>query len=73
MTLRLFMQLAQFKVLSPITSDASEWKKSDYADDTWQNLRQSSCFSTDGGATHYDIDANDGRAVRASASPEKKP
>jgi hypothetical protein len=53
-TLELFHTLAQFKLLSPITSDPSEWGK--VADALWQNTRRSTSFSRDGGATWYDIE-----------------
>jgi len=48
------------KNLSPLTSDPSEWQDmSGYTVDNeplWQNVRNPSVFSTDGGQTWYDID-----------------
>ena len=71
LTLDIFNKLARFKTLTPITSDPSEWM--DVADrmpngdpPVWQNKRQSSCFSNDGGQTYYDIDAGDDRAVHTA-------
>ena len=53
-TMQIFNRVINFKTLTPITDDPEEWMQ--HADNTWQNKRQSSCFSTDGGKTHYDID-----------------
>ena len=74
MTLNVFNRVARFKTLTEITSDPSEWRNiSDMTPGespaVWQNLRQSSCFSNDGGKTYYDIDDNDGRAMRTAADP----
>lgn len=73
--LDVFNRVARFKTLTPITSDPSEWM--DVADmmpngdpPLWQNKRQSSCFSNDGGRTYYDIDAGDNRAIRTSEAPK---
>jgi hypothetical protein len=56
--LRLFNHLARFKPLMPITADPAEW--ADMTEQTgrpfWQNRRQTTCFSEDGGKTFYDID-----------------
>lgn len=68
MTLEIFRLVASYKPLSPITSDPDEWM--DVAADLWQNRRQSSCFSTDGGKTYYDVDVGDGGEVRAAAAPK---
>ena len=60
-TLKIFMRVAQFKTLSPITNDPSEW--SDVSDmggpdgkPVFQNRRDSACFSNDGGKTYYSVD-----------------
>lgn len=58
MVLDLFNKLADFKTLSPITSNAAEWEDvSDFSGkEMWQSTRCPSCFSTDGGKTWYDLD-----------------
>ena len=57
-TLGIFSKLARFEPLTPITSDPEEWEdvseQSGYA--LWQNKRQSTSFSEDGGKTWYDIE-----------------
>lgn len=70
-TLDLFDRVARFKTLTTITDSSDEWM--DVADrmpngdpPVWQNKRQSSCFSNDGGKTYYDIDAGDDRALKTS-------
>lgn len=57
-TLQIFNRLANFKTLTPITDDPSEWMDvSEYGPSpAFQNRRDSTCFSTDGGKTHYSID-----------------
>lgn len=58
LTLEVFQRIASFKTLTPITCDPSEWvdvsEMSGYQ--VWQNRRQSSCFSEDGGKTYYSVD-----------------
>jgi len=58
MTRDLFNRVSQFKNLTPITNDPSEWddvsEMSGYP--FWQNKRNSCLFSKDGGKTWYDID-----------------
>jgi hypothetical protein len=53
-TLEVFDKVARFKTLTPITSNADEWME--VGNGNWQNRRQSSVFSKDGGQTWYDID-----------------
>jgi hypothetical protein len=52
--------LLMFKPLSPLSSDPEEWRDmSAYTandEPLWQNVRNPSVFSTDGGKTWYDID-----------------
>lgn len=74
MVLHAFERVARFKTLTDITSDPAEWMDvaeivAEKPGATWQNRRQSSCFSTDGGKTYYDIDAGDDRAVRVTPQP----
>ena len=54
----IFSRVADYKVLTPIGTTEDEWYKHEYSngDVTWQNKRQSSVFSNDGGKTWYDID-----------------
>jgi hypothetical protein len=60
-SLQIFSRLAQFKALTPLTNDPAEWHDvSDISGEPmWQNIRQSTCFSSDGGKTYYDIDEKD--------------
>lgn len=59
--MEIFNRVANFKTLTPITSNPEEWMQ--VADEMlpngdgpmWQNKRQSSAFSQDGGKTWYDI------------------
>ncbi len=60
--LSVFNKVVNFRTLSPITSDPSEWMR--VADigtheptGLWQNSRCPSFFSRDEGKTWYDIDA----------------
>ena len=72
MTVQLLEKLLRFKPLTPITSDPSEWMdvtEHGPQGPMWQNRRSSSCFSTDGGKTYYDIDAGDDRAIRTADAP----
>jgi hypothetical protein len=69
-SIQLFTRLASFKALTPLTDDSAEWfDVSDFGGPSgkpmWQNIRQSSCFSEDGGKTYYDIDEN-GRPIHQS-------
>lgn len=52
-TLHLFDKVAHFKNITPLTDNPDEWiNHGDY----YQNIRNSSCFSEDGGQTYYDLD-----------------
>lgn len=55
--LSIFNKVVNFQVLTPITDDPDEWRdESAFAGKPyWQNKRQSSCFSNDGGKTYYDV------------------
>lgn len=78
LTLQIFNKVANFKTLGPLTSAPDEWMEVGRemsppgAKDVWQNKRQGSCFSNDGGKTYYDIDAGDERALKNSAEPGAK-
>lgn len=59
MTLEIFNRVARFQTLGPITDDPDEWMRVNPGDEevgVWQNRRQGSLFSNDGGKTYYDID-----------------
>lgn len=68
LTLDVFMRLANFRPLTPVTNQPSEWE--DISADVlspgqiavgeklWQNKRSSSTFSKDGGITWYDRSNN---------------
>lgn len=43
--------LLQFKNLTPLTNNSSEWNK--VGDESWQSSRNSEAFSKDGGKTYY--------------------
>lgn len=51
-------RLLTFKPLTPISDDPAEWNDvSDFAGrPLWQNVRDHSVFSTDGGKTEYSVD-----------------
>jgi len=53
-TLGIFDKVARFKPLTSLTYKKDEWNK--VTEDTWQNKRDFSVFSKDGGKTHYSID-----------------
>lgn len=55
-TLALFNKVVNFQVLTPITDDPDEWMDCSMMSGrpSWQNKRQSSCFSDDGGKTYRD-------------------
>ncbi len=59
MAIQIFNRVVNFKTLTPLTDDPEEWMQLGVdmmPDQSWQNRRQSSCFSKDGGKTWYDID-----------------
>lgn len=59
MVIDVFNRVINFKTLTPLTSNPDEWVQLDEnvgGPNMWQNRRQCSCFSTDGGKTWYDID-----------------
>lgn len=51
-------RLLRFRALTPLTDDPAEWRQVDSgsAEPWWQNQRQGSCFSHDGGRTFWDLD-----------------
>ena len=69
MQIEIFKRLANFKTLTPLTNNPEEWYDvKEYGDPNkpmWQNKRQSSCFSEDGGNTYYDVDDKD-REIKTS-------
>jgi hypothetical protein len=77
-------ELLQFKNLTPLTSDPDEWFF--HGEDVWgakggiwQNRRDSSAFSNDGGQTYYRVDEDHAvgegvlyRTFHTSAKPSQK-
>lgn len=63
MTREIFDKVSSFKVLSSITSNPDEWmdRTEESGEPMWQNKRQPSTFSRDGGKTWYDLDDNKAR------------
>lgn len=59
-TAALFERLARFEPLTPLTDNPKEWerigKELGFPETVWQNRRDSSAFSTDGGKTYYLLD-----------------
>ena len=68
-TSELFDLLSRYKTLTPITNDPAEWMnvREHYGKEAagkgmegvWQNKRDGTLFSNDGGKTHYSIDDKD--------------
>ena len=52
-TIQLLVKLLKFKTITPITNHSDEWMKVDKK--MWQNTRDGSYFSKDGGKTYYNI------------------
>jgi hypothetical protein len=70
MQIYLFKTLAAFKTLTPITDNPNEWMEvSEHAGPEkkgiWQNRRDPSNFSNDGGKTYYSVD-DEKREVKES-------
>ena len=70
MQVEIFSRLASYKTLTPLTDDPEEWMnvaeyQSPDSPAIWQNRRDSSCFSNDGGKTYYSIDDKD-RKIKTS-------
>jgi hypothetical protein len=61
LTMALFTQVANYRPLTPLTSDPSEWMDVSEASGTamWQSRRSPTVFSKDGGQTWYDLDAQE--------------
>jgi hypothetical protein len=55
----LFNKLANWENLTPLTNDIKEWENvsefSSTPGELWQNLRDPSCFSNDGGQSYYNV------------------
>jgi hypothetical protein len=74
-SLQIFQRLASFKALTPLTNNAVEWNDVSEMSGApmWQSTRQSTCFSTDGGKTYYDLDEiKDGEKVMRTSEDAKK-
>ena len=61
LTMEIFNRLANFQTLTPLTQDPEEWKDLSELSGkpTWQNARDSSFFSDDGGKTCYSVNDPD--------------
>jgi hypothetical protein len=63
-------KLLKYENLSALTNDPGEWlDRTEYTPENplWQNIRNSSCFSTDGGKTYYSLEDNE-RKIYTSVS-----
>ena len=71
LVVKVFSRVASGKTLSPITNDPAEWN--DISDmnggPLWQNNRDSSFFSEDGGKTGYQVDDRKKQLVFAEPKP----
>ena len=58
LTMELFQRLGSYKTLTPITNKSDEWNDVSEmsAGPWWQNTRDHSAFSHDGGKTHWLLD-----------------
>ncbi|HEX5591962.1 MAG TPA: hypothetical protein VFX35_01295 [Solirubrobacterales bacterium] len=73
----IFTHLSEWKPLTPLTSDPSEWQHIAEevvgADNVWQSRRNPACFSNDGGRTYYDIDEKPSWLRRLAILITRKP
>lgn len=51
--LPLLDQLIDGNILTPLTDDPDEWERVTEGEDHWQNVRDSSAFSENGGKTYF--------------------
>lgn len=70
LTLQIFNKVANFKTLTPITDDPTEWGSvaEYYSKDhpaVWQSRRDPTLFSGDGGKTYYSVDDPERKLVTA--------
>lgn len=75
MVLDLFNTLGQYKTLTPITDDPKEWfvvEEVDGKKKSWQNKRNPSLFSENGGKTYYDVNDKKRKKIRSKNHKEKK-
>jgi hypothetical protein len=74
--LSIFYRLAKFKVLTPLTNDPAEWMDVSELDPTgkgiWQNRRDPSFFSNDGGKTGYSVGDNNRDIITFNSLEDKK-
>jgi hypothetical protein len=57
LVMAIFKRVINFKPLTPITDDPSEW--TEVSENLWQCRRDPSLFSSDAGKSYYDININD--------------
>lgn len=50
LTIHLFSELASFKAITPLSDNPEEWVE--VGPSVWQNVRDSECFSEDGGKSY---------------------
>jgi len=69
-TLNLFSLLADFKPLTPLTNDPAEWRdvSTEWGGPCWQNVRDGTAFSEDGGKTYYTLDDTE-KVITAEEAP----
>ena len=71
MVLELFKRLGKYENLTPITDDPKEWSKENALEKgVWQNKRNPSLFSENGGKTYYDV--NDKKRKKNKSKKHKK-
>ena len=73
LTMELFNKLGNFQALTPLTDNPDEWMDMiEYqpGHPCWQNKRQSTCFSDDGGKTYTIL--NETPQVIHTSEPHKK-
>jgi hypothetical protein len=70
LTMQVFNKVANFKTLTPLTNDPSEWTEvSEMCPvaqrPVYQNRRDSAMFSNDGGKTYYSVDDKERKLITA--------
>jgi hypothetical protein len=72
MALELFCRLGRFENLTEITDDPDEWidRTKESGEPFWQNDRNYSIFSNDGGKTHWHLDSP--KDIKTSVKSKKQ-
>lgn len=75
MALAAFNRVARFQTLTPLTNDPAEWMDVKEFDPSgpgvWQNRRDSSYFSNDGGKTGYSVDDPERKVITFDSAEPK--